>query len=69
MKTLQWRELAKFGSGFEAFHAVAHAYLAFTHVNLTILGFTQSHTWNVVSAVVHAGVAVLLGRYAWRARP
>lgn len=69
MKTVPWRELAKFGSGFEAFHAVAHVYLAVAHVNLTIFGFTQTYTWNVVNAVVHAAIAVLLARYAWRSRP
>lgn len=69
MKTLPWRELAKFGSGFETFHAIAHAYLAVAHVNLTIFGITQTYAWNVVSAVVNAGISLLLARYAWRSRP
>lgn len=29
----------------------------------------DTYAGNVVNAVVHGGIAVLLGRYAWRSRP
>lgn len=69
MKTLAWREFAKFGCGVETFHSIAHWYLLAANVNLTILGITQTPTWNVVNAVLHGGVAILLGWFAWRRKP
>ena len=66
--TWPWREVAKFASGFEAFHSIAHCYLYAASINLSILGFTQTPTWNLVSTVLHGAIAVLLGRYAWRSR-
>ena len=63
------REVAKFGCGFEAFHSIAHWYLFAANINLTILGFGQTPTWNAMQAVAHTGIGAMLGLYAWRSRP
>jgi hypothetical protein len=66
------KEIAKFACGAEAFHAFAHAYFWFSGTTLTVFGFTQTPTVNVIGAVVNALVALILGIYAWtppRSRP
>jgi hypothetical protein len=61
----RWKEIAKFACGAEAFHAFVHAYLWFSGTNLTVFGFAQTPTWNLVSAIVNAGISIGLGLYAW----
>lgn len=59
------REVAKFACGWEAFHAVLHAYLWYSGSTITILGFTGTPTVNLVAAPLAAGVSVLLGLFGW----
>ena len=59
------KEIAKFVSGVEAFHAFVHAYFWFSGTTLTVFGITQTPTLNIVSAAVNGIVAILLGVYAW----
>lgn len=63
---MKWKEVAKFACGAEAFHAFIHACLWFSGINLTLFGFTQTPTWNVVSVILHAAISLALGIYAWR---
>ena len=63
----RWKEIAKFACGAEAFHAFVHAYLWFSGTNLMLFGFTQTLTWNLMSAIVNAEISLGLGLYAWRA--
>lgn len=60
------KEIAKFFAGFEAFHAVVHAYLWVTGTTLMVFGIATTPTLNAVSAVVNAAIALVLGIYAWR---
>lgn len=59
------REVAKFACGAVAFHALVHAYLWLSDTNLTVLGITQSPTWNLTAAIVSLLVSLALGSYAW----
>lgn len=59
------REIAKFVSGAEAFHAFVHAYLWLSGTSLTVFGITATPTWNVMAAIVNAAISLLLGLYAW----
>lgn len=60
------KEIAKFFAGFEAFHAVVHAYLWLSGTTLTVLGIATTPTLNAISTVVNTIIALLLGIYAWR---
>ena len=62
------REVAKFASGAVAFHGLVHAYLWLSGTNLTVMGITQSSTWNMTAALVSVVVAFALGRYGWGAQ-
>ena len=59
------KEIAKFISGAEAFHAFIHAYFWSSGTTLTVLGITQTPAWNILSAIVHAAISVTLAVYAW----
>jgi hypothetical protein len=59
------KELAKFISGAEAFHAVAHTYFWSSGVTINILGITVSPKISIISASVNALIALCLGYYAW----
>lgn len=63
------REVAKFACGWEAFHAVAHAYCWCSGLTLSLFGFTATPTVSLVAALLAAVVAILLGLYAWGHRP
>lgn len=63
---IRWKEVAKFFSGFEAFHALFHAYLWLSGTAFTALGFTTSPAWNAMGTLLHGAIAVALGIYGWR---
>ncbi len=59
------KEIAKFASGAEAFHAFLHAYLWLSGTTLTVFGITATASWNLMGAAVNAALSLLLGLYAW----
>ena len=61
------REVAKFASGAVAFHALVHAYLWLSGVNLTIAGITQTSTWNMTAAILSLILSLALAKYGWGA--
>jgi hypothetical protein len=60
------KEVAKFASGAETFHAAMHAGFWLSGATFTVFGITATPTLNAVGAVVNAIVALVLGIYAWR---
>jgi len=60
------KEIAKFFSGFEAFHALFHAYMTITGTSLILLGLTISPASSLFAAAFSAAVAVLLAWYGWK---
>ena len=63
--------LFTFFAGFEAFHALTHAYLGLsgTHVKghpAELLGIRVTPTFHGIAAVLHAGIAFALGAAALR---
>lgn len=65
---MKWKEVAKFFSGVEAFHAVFHAYLLASGTTFTAFGVTASPTWGIVGVVLNGTLALVLGLYGWRGR-
>lgn len=63
------KEVAKFACGWEAFHAVLHAYFWCSGLTVTLLGFTATPTVSLVAAPTAALVSVLLGLFAWGRLP
>lgn len=63
----QLKEIAKFFCGFEAFHAVFHAYLWLSGTTFTAFGITAAPTHNIVGVILNAIIALVLGLYGWRA--
>ena len=61
----RWKEIAKFASGAEAFHAFVHAYFWYSNITLTVFGITQTPTVNLTGALVNAAISMILGIYAW----
>lgn len=61
----RWKEIAKFASGAEAFHAFVHAYFWYSNITLSPFGITQTPKINLIGALVNAGISVMLGSYAW----
>lgn len=59
------REIAKFASGAEAFHAFVHAYFWCSETTLTVFGVVQTPAWQMWGAIVNGIIAVVLGVYAW----
>lgn len=62
---MKWKEIAKFFSGFEAFHTVFHAYLWFSGTTFTAFGVTATPTWNMTGIILNGGIALVLGLYGW----
>lgn len=60
------KELAKFASGFEAFHALANAYFWMSGMSLMLFGVATTPQMHLASALVNAAFAGGLGAYAWR---
>lgn len=65
---MNWKEIAKFFCGFEAFHTVFHAYLWLSGTAFTAFGITATPTHNATAAVFNGGIALVLGIYGWAAR-
>ena len=63
---MKGKEIAKFFSGFEAFHTLFHAYLWVSGTTLTVFGITPTRTWNIAGVILNGGIALALGIYAWR---
>jgi len=59
------REVAKFASGAEAFHAFFHAMLGLTGTTLTVFDITAGTTWHIVGAIINALISLAFGYYAW----
>lgn len=59
-------EIAKFLCGFEAFHALFHAYLWLSGTPLAALGVTATPMSNAIGTLLNGVVAIALGVYAWR---
>lgn len=64
----RWKEIAKFLCGFEAFHALLHAYLWASAIKLTIGGMELAPSVNAIGFALNAIFALLLGVWAWRSR-
>lgn len=63
------KEVAKFATGFETFHALFHAYLWLSGTTITLFGITATPMWSMASTVVNGFIASALGFYAWRGAP
>jgi hypothetical protein len=60
------KEIAKFASGAESFHAFVHAYFWFSDTTLAVFGIRQTPTLQMWGAIGNAIIAILLAIYAWR---
>lgn len=63
--------LLAFFAGFEAFHALTHAYLAASRTKVRghpaeLLGIPVTPTFHAVAALLNAAVALVLGAGAWK---
>jgi hypothetical protein len=58
-------EIAKFFSGFEAFHAIAHLVFLITGTTFVVFGSTLGPTWNLVGVIVNAAISLALAVYGW----
>ncbi|WP_068878918.1 MULTISPECIES: hypothetical protein [unclassified Phenylobacterium] len=65
---MNWKEIAKFFSGFEAFHAAFHAYLWTSGTAITLFGLTFTPAWHMAGGPLNALIALALGYYAWGRR-
>lgn len=67
------KEIAKFASGAEAFHAMAHAAFWLSGTTTTVFGIRMRPAWHLSSTIVNGTLAIALGVYAWgpfgRTRP
>lgn len=63
---MKGQEIAKFFSGFEAFHTLLHAYLRLAGTTLTVFGIMATPTWNVAGVILNGSIALALGIYGWR---
>ena len=60
------KEVAKFASGAEAFHALIHTVFLLTGTTLVVFGITFDQPWNIAGVLVNGLIALALGFYAWR---
>lgn len=62
------KEIAKFASGAEAFHAFIHAYFWQSRTTVKVLGwFEETPTVHMWGAIVNGALSLILGLYAWGA--
>ena len=62
----RFKEFAKFASGFEAFHALVHAYFWYSDMAVSALGIAATPTLNIAAASAAAVVSNAFGAYGWR---
>jgi len=62
---INWREVAKFFSGFETFHALFHAGLLVSGTAFALFGIAVTPNLSTIGVVLHGALAVVLGVYAW----
>lgn len=60
------KEVAKFASGVEAFHAFIHGFFWLSRTNLQVFGIRETRKWHIAGTALNAIAALLLGLYAWR---
>lgn len=63
------KEVAKFATGFETFHALLHGYLWLSGTTISLFGIAATPTWSMASSILNAIIALALGFYAWRGAP
>lgn len=63
---MKWREVAKFASGFEAFHALMHASLWLSGTSLNVLGISFPSQWSGVAALIGMVVSITLACFGWK---
>lgn len=63
---IEWKEVAKFVSGAEAFHAFIHACFWLSGTTLNVFGFKEKPKLHMMAAIANAVVSLILGFYAWR---
>ena len=62
------KEISKFASGAEAFHAFIHTYFRLSGTTVQAFGlFDETPTVHLWGAIVNATISFLLGFYAWGA--
>jgi hypothetical protein len=60
------KEIAKFISCAEAFHAIAHTYFWLSDTTMTMFEITLSPTGSMGAAAVNAIISLILSIYAWK---
>ena len=63
---MRWKEAAKFGSGFEAFHALMHASLWLSGTTLHVFGVSLSSQWSGGAALLGVAISLTLGWFGWK---
>lgn len=59
------KEVAKFLCGFEAYHALLHAFLWYSGTTLSAFGVKEGPKWHRAAAIGNAVASLALGWYAW----
>ena len=63
---VNWKEVAKFGSGVTAWETIVHASLGVSGaLPITLFGITITPTINTVQIMVPAISSIVLAYYAW----
>lgn len=60
------KEIAKFFSGFEAFHTIFHGYLLVSGTEFSAFGVAATLGWNLMGIILNGTIAIALGIYAWK---
>jgi hypothetical protein len=60
------KEIAKFFSGFQSFHALFHGALWVTGSAFSFFGIAHTQTWNLAGGILNGLIALALGFYGWR---
>lgn len=61
------KEIAKFFSGFEAFHTIFHGYLLVTGTEFSAFGVIATPGWSLTGIILNGTIAIALSIYAWKA--
>lgn len=62
---MNWKEVAKFFTGFAGCQVLTHGAFAISGVQFTIFGFSYTTQFNTIAVVFWAIVLILLVYYAW----